>query len=308
MLNQKVISIFGLMKVWVHNKNYLQTPTTMSTTFSEQGDQTYVVVATSDSTMASMGFNRQEWMVFFFKAANENIVKMKLAGLERYFECLNEDKPWRKFNLEYSLSQYDIVALDGPAGHNWLKKLYFKEVDAFMTIEDGIRENEASEKIDEVGEMKEEELYNKQDAEIRRDVYALTFHEGECVEVHEVEVRREGEKKIRFMFNEMTVDGEMVGFTADKIVDKINEGIGEWKDKNGYLDEDGYEEEEEEWKDITVEEEEVVVKKKEKVKKEKVKSKSVQCSHVFTRGGKKDKRCKTKTKKENGLCAKHSRK
>ena len=307
MLNQKVISIFGLMKVWVHNKNYLQTPKTMSTTFSEQGDQTYVVVATSNSTMVSGGFNRQEWMVFFFKAANENIVKMKLAGLERYFECLNEDKPWRKFNLEYSLSQYDIVALDGPAGHNWLKKLYFKEVDAFMTIEDGIRENEASEKIDEVGEMKEEELYNKQDAEIRRDVYALTFHEGECVEVHEVEVRREGEKKIRFMFDEMTVDGEMVGFTADKIVDKINEGIGEWKDKNGYLDEDGYEEEEEEWKDITVEEEEVIVKKK-KVTKETAKSKSMQCSHVFTRGGKKDKRCKTKTKKENGLCAKHSRK
>ena len=334
------------MKVWVHNKNYLQTPKTMSTTFSKQCEQTYVLVATSYCMRGAMGFGGQEWRVFFFKAANENSAKMKIAGLKKYFECLNEDSDRRKFNLEYSLSQYDIVALDGPAGYNRLKNLEFEDVEAFMTIDDPeVLEDEAYEKMDEVGEMNEEELedlYNAQDAEIRRDVYALTFRKGECVGVHEVEVRREEEKKIRFMFDKMTVDNEMVGYTADNIVCKINEGIDDWKYENDYDDN----EKEEEWKDITVEEgekeegekkkeeeeevmivevkkakieiidltgedEEEVVMKKEKVKKEKVKkkekSKSVQCSHVFTRGEKKDKRCKTKTKKENGLCSKHSK-
>ena len=56
--------------------------------------------------------------------------------------------------------------------------------------------------------------------------------------------------------------------------------------------------------DLTGEDEEEVVVKK--AKKETAKSKSVQCSYVFTRGKKKDKRCMTKTKKENGMCAKHS--
>jgi len=328
------------MKVWVHNKNYLQTPKTMSTTFSKQCEQTYVLVATSYCMRGARGFGGQEWKVFFFKAANENSAKMKIAGLKKYFECLNEDSDSRKFNLEYSLSQYDIVALDGPAGYNRLKELDFKEVDAFMTIDDPeVLEDEAYEKMDEVGEMSEEELeelYNTQDAEIRRDVYALTFRKGECVGVHEVEVKKEEEKKIRFMFDKMAVDNEMVGYTSDQIVWYINEGIAEWKDE----DENDYDdnEEEEEWKDITVEEgeeeegeeeegeeeEEVMIVEVKKakieiidltgedeeevvVKKEKVKSKSVQCSHVFTRGKKKDKRCKTKTKKENGVCAKHSK-
>ena len=323
------------MKVWVHNKNYLQTPKTMSTTFSKQCEQTYVLVATSYCMRGAMGFGGQEWRVFFFKAANENSAKMKLAGLKKYFECLNEDSDRRKFNIEYSFYPYDIVALDGPAGYNRLKNLDFGEVDAFMTIDDPeVLEDEAYDKMDEVGEMNEEELeelYNAQDAEIRRDVYALTFRKGECVGVHEVEVKREEEKKIRFMFDKMTVDNEMVGFTSDQIVWYINEGIAEWKDE----DENDYDdnEKEEEWKDITVEEgekeeeeeeEEVMIVEVKKakieiidltgedeeevvVKKEKVKSKSVQCSHVFTRGKKKDKRCKTKTKKENGLCAKHSK-